>query len=518
MTSTTALSDFAIHLHPADQVAIARCEIPAGTTLSIPHGTLTTRHNIPAGHKLAITAIEAGAPILRYGYPIGVAAQSIAPGEWVHTHNVALPPNPRDLGYQLWQGTDPTASQLPSTFLGYRRADGQVGTRNFIAVISTVSCAAQTALAVAAHFTPERLAAYPNVDGVIAITHHSGCSITPDGLALSYLQRCLVNLANHPNLAGVIYVSLGCEVMQMSECMGRAAGTTSLDQTLAQTVPLLSIQELGGLESTRQAGIQAVEVLLPQANAVERKPQPLSALRIALQCGGSDGWSGVTANPLLGMTMDALIRQGGCAVLAETPEIYGAEQLLLSRVKNATAAQKLVRQIRWWEAQAALLGFSLDNNPTPGNKAGGLTTIYEKSLGAVAKGGSAPLAAVYDYAERITSPGLVFMDSPGNDPLSITGQLAGGCNMIVFTTGRGSVFGSSLAPTIKIASNSALYRRMQADMDFNAGALLEGLPIETARDQLLQQIMDAASGQRTCSEQSGFRQAEFIPWQPGAVL
>ncbi len=472
MPSHFSLNELTIQLDPRDNIAVARQDIQPARQLTTSHGILTTRQAIPTGHKLALQPIATGAPIIRYGYPIGTASQPIQPGDWVHTHNVSLPPVQRDLSFSLTPKPTLSAIHPVKTFLGYPRQDGQVGTRNYIAVISTVSCSAQTALAIAAHFTPDRLVEFPNVDGVVAVTHPTGCSITPHGLAFTYLQRCLLNLAHHPNIGGVIFISLGCEVMQIGGCLEQAGNHPQrLERSLSTLAPILSIQELGGIEATRRAGIRSVETMLPAVNAARRSPQPLSGLKIALQCGGSDGWSGVTANPLLGLVMDEMIAQGATAVLAETPEIYGAEQLLLSRVNSESAAHNLIRHIRWWEAQAELHGFSLDNNPTPGNKAGGLTTIYEKSLGAVSKGGGSPLVEVLDYAERISSPGLVFMDSPGNDPVSITGQLAGGCNLIAFTTGRGSVYGSSLAPTVKIASNSALFNRMREDMDFNAGAL-----------------------------------------------
>lgn len=519
MPADLNLTDVSLIMNPRDNVAVARQAITAGKTLHAQAGTLAIRQAIPTGHKLALAAIARGEVILRYGAPIGVASQPIQAGDWVHTHNVTLPSQPRQMGFTLWEGDQPTGNLPELSFMGFRRADGQVGTRNLIAVISTVSCSAQTALAIAAHFTPQQLAEYPNVDGVVAVVHHTGCSITPDGLAYTYLQRCLTNLARHPNIGGVVFISLGCEVMQLEGCQ-EAGGDLPLRlaQQMAPCAPVLSIQELGGIDATLQAGIRAVEELLAKVNTARRSRQPVAGLKIALQCGGSDGWSGVTANPLLGMVVDELVSRGGTAVLSETPEIYGAEQLLLGRVKSEAAALKLIRQIRWWEEQARLLGFSLDNNPTPGNKAGGLTTIYEKSLGAVAKGGSRALSAVYDYAELLDAAGLVFMDSPGNDPVSITGQLAGGCNLVAFTTGRGSVFGSGLAPTVKIASNSALFTRMRGDMDFNAGALLEGQPIQAARDELLELILRSASGARTSSEWHGHRQAEFVPWQPGAVL
>jgi altronate hydrolase len=386
-----------------------------------------------------------------------------------------------------------------------------VGTRNYIAVISTVSCANQCARQIADAFKPEELAEYPNVDGVVAIVHTTGCSIAPDSLSFRYLQRTLFHLAEHPNVGGAIFVSLGCE--------GNQIQVPSAD--FPNPIPsssVLTIQDLGGIRSTVRAGIAAMEQMLPAVNNTGRTPQPLSELVAALQCGGSDGWSGITANPLVGQVADTLVDSGGTVVLAETPEIYGAEHLLTHRVADAEAGRRLIERIQWWQAHAAREGFSLDNNPSPGNKAGGLTTIYEKSLGAVAKGGSRPLQAVYEYAERITQRGLVFMDTPGNDPVSITGQVAGGSTLVLFTTGRGSVFGGLIAPCIKIATNTATYQRMVEDMDFNAGVLLEGAGFETASQGLLDLVIETSSGKVSKSETSPGRESEFIPWQPGGIL
>jgi altronate hydrolase len=457
MPDSLTLEDTALILHPIDSVAIARKDIPAGTTLVINEAAVQVNLPIPAGHKIAIIKIDPGASILRYGQPIGIATRPILPGEWVHTHNLDVGDMQRDFSIQLAQPI-PQESMPVHNFLGYARPTGRAGTRNLIAVVSTVSCSAQAASAIAAHFTPTILTQYPNVDGVVAITHPLGCSMPQGGLAHTYLHRTLLNLSRHPNVAGILYISLGCEVNQMAEAVASQAGAQ-----------FFSIQDLGGIRKTVAAGIAAVEGMLPLANNCQREPLPLSQLCLALQCGGSDGWSGITANPLLGLVSDQIVGQGGTVVLAETPEIYGAEHLLTGRTASLSAGEKLIARLQWWVDQANLLGFSLDNNPTPGNKAGGLTTIYEKSLGAVAKGGSTPLQAVYEYAEWIDAKGLVFMDSPGNDPVSITGQLAGGCNMIAFTTGRGSVFGSSLAPCVKIATNSDLFEHMIDDMDFNAG-------------------------------------------------
>jgi altronate hydrolase len=500
----TPFSTSAIQLDSRDNVAIAKAEIEPDTILQTPHGDpLTIRTLIPVGHKFALHKIDSGAMVLRYGQPIGVATQTILPGDWVHTHNLTVGDIATARAYRVVDIPPPQPAR--QSFLGYRRADGRVGTRNYVAVIASANCAANVAIHIARAFE-NRLANFPNVDGVIPIVHSAGCSDVLGSLSHRHVQRTLANIARHPNIGAAIAVGLGCEENQIASCFD-----------LTQ-MPGLVIQEQGGFRKTVDAGIRAVEELLPRVNASARTPQPISALTIALQCGGSDSWSGITANPLVGLTMDKIIAQGGTAVLAETPEIFGAEALLLNRVASAEVAQKLVARLDWWSEQARLLGFSVDNNPTPGNKAGGLTTILEKSLGAVAKGGSTPLMAVYEYAERITSRGLVFMDTPGNDPNSVTGELSGGCNLIVFTTGRGSVYGSHIAPCIKVASNSELHARMSDDMDFNAGKILEGIAPETAAEELLEQIIAVASGARTKSEQHGTTEAEFVIWHPGPVV
>ncbi len=525
MTQTSPplpFSSIALRLHPADQIAVALRDIPAGTPLIRddlhPPEMLVVLDDIPAGHKLALVRVPAGSVLKRYGQVIGLAAQEILPGAWVHTHNLDAIETARDSQIRVVEAAETGLSkQAMRSFAGYPRPRGRAGTRNYVAVLSTVSCSAQAARAIAAHFTPERLAAYPNVDGVVAVTHGSGCSIPEGGLAHVYLQRALLNLARHPNTGAALFVSLGCEVNQMAAAVAALAEETrGMPHPLIG--PLLTIQELGGIRNTVEAGILAVEELLPLVNKTGRQDVPLSDLCIALQCGGSDSWSGITANPLVGRVSDRVTAAGGTVVLAETPEIYGAEQLLTGRAASLEVGQKLLERVRWWEEQARLLGFSLDNNPSPGNKAGGLTTIYEKSLGAVVKGGSAPLRAVYEYAERVTESGLAFMDTPGNDLASLSGQVAGGANLALFTTGRGSVSAGILAPCLKIATNTEMYARMQADMDFNAGALLDGVPIEAAAEQLLEQVIAAASGEKTRSEGFGFREGEFVPWQPGAVL
>jgi len=509
------LRQVALHLHPDDTVAIAKTHLQAGTRLTLDSGAeLTLRQLIPSGHKLATAPIQAGDAVRRYGQIIGFAVGAIQPGDHVHTHNLNAQDFARDYAFGVdVQPVDYVPESQRRTFLGYQRADGRVGTRNMIAVIASVNCSAHVVREIAHHFTPEQLMGYPNVDGVIPVAHLSGCANQIGGADYRLLQRTLAGIARHSNIGAYVLVGLGCEVNQISDLMANYG----LGEGDFQP-PTLTIQESGGIRKTIQAGIAAVDALLPVVNTVERTPQPISELVVGLQCGGSDGWSGVTANPLLGLAADALVRQGGTVVLAETPEIYGAEHLLTRRAASAEVGQKLVDKVRWWEEHTRRLHIEIDNNPSVGNKVGGLTTIYEKSLGAVAKAGSTPLTGVYEYAQAVTTRGFTFMDTPGYDPVSVTGQVAGGCNLIVFTTGRGSVFGFKPAPSIKVASNSEIYLRMEDDMDVNAGQVLDGVAMETVAAELLDRMIAVASGQPSKSEAQGVGEAEFNPWNLGGTL
>ena len=514
------LREAVMHLHPQDNVAIAKVDLSPGATL-VPgdegglHGALTLRQTVPSGHKVALQEIAAGEAVRRYGQVIGFASQAIPPGAHVHTHNLGLRDVDRD--YAFGVDVQPVALAPENerrTFLGYRRSDGRAGTRNYLAVISTVNCSAHVTREIAHHFSPARLAATPDVDGVIALTHLSGCSMRIGGPDYVLLQRTLAGMARHPNVGACLIVGLGCEANQIADLVENydlAQGCHAPPRTLV-------IQEAGGTRQAIQAGVALVEELLPGVNALRRTSQPISELALALQCGGSDGWSGVTANPVVGLVADELVRQGGTVVLGETPEIYGAEHLLTRRAISPRVGQKLIETVRWWEAHARRLGTTLDNNPSPGNKAGGLTTIYEKALGAVAKGGHTPLMGVYDYAEPVTARGLTFMNSTGYDPVAVTGQVAGGCQLVLFTTGRGSVFGFKPAPCIKIVTHSDTYRRMEDDMDLNAGRVLEGESLEDVAAELLDRVVGVASGRPSKSEAQGIGEAEFSPWRLGETL
>ena len=467
---------------------------------------------IPRGHKMAATAIRSGEAVLKYAQVIGHAAEDIPAGAHAHTHNIAFRGSSAEPEFCTNLRPAEPAAQA-DTFMGYRRADGRCGTRNHIAVLTSVNCSATAARMIADHFTPERLAQHPNVDGVTAFAHGTGCGMADSGDGFEALQRVMWGLARHPNVGATLMAGLGCETNQI-DWLVEAYGLTP--GPLFQT---MNIQDVGGLRRSVELGIAKIEEMLPLVDAARREPCPASGLTVALQCGGSDAWSGITANPALGHACDLLVAQGGAGVLAETPEIYGAEHLLTARAARREVGERLLDLVRWWEDYTARSGGSMDNNPSPGNKRGGLTTILEKSLGAAAKGGTTPLAGVVRYAEQVAGPGLVFMDSPGYDPASVTGQIAGGCNLVAFTTGRGSAFGSKPAPTLKIATNSEMHRRMVEDMDVDAGRILSGeAGVEEVGREIYAALLRMASGERSKSEAQGLGDHEFVPWQIGATM
>ncbi|WP_300060232.1 UxaA family hydrolase [uncultured Roseobacter sp.] len=499
-----------IRLDPADNVVTATRALEAGVAVE----DATTQSLIPSGHKIATQAIPKGAAIRKYAQVIGYAADDIAPGAHVHTQNVAFRNTDADYEFSTdLRPVTPVPEDERDTFQGYARANGQVGTRNYVAIVTSVNCSATAARMIAAHFTPNVLSQYPNVDGVVAFVHGTGCGMADSGDGFEALQRVMWGYARHPNHAAVLMVGLGCEMNQIDWLLD----VYGLKQ--GPTFQVMNIQNVAGLRKTIQLGIQKIEAMLPIANEATRSPCPASELKVALQCGGSDAWSGITANPALGYACDLLAAQGGTGVLAETPEIYGAEHLLTRRATDQATGDKLVSLIKWWEDYTARNRGSMDNNPSPGNKAGGLTTILEKSLGAAAKGGTSPLMGVYKYAEPVTARGFTFMDSPGYDPASVTGQIAGGCNLVCFTTGRGSAFGSKPAPTIKVATNSAMAKRMAEDMDIDAGTILtEGTTVEEKGREIYQTFLRVASGEMSKSEAQGLGDYEFVPWQIGAVM
>jgi altronate hydrolase len=501
----------ALRLNASDNVIIAVDEFAAGTT-AMPG--ITARERIPKGHKMAAAPIQLDGPVRKFGQIIGFASRPIAPGEWVHEHNCAVKEFTRDYHF----GEDARAEAITPigeqpTFQGFHRANGKVGTRNYLAILTSVNCSATTARLLAREVERSgMLADYPNVDGVIALVHGTGCGMASKGEGFEALMRTEWGYAANPNVGATLMVGLGCEVFQI----GRMKDEYGLVE--GEAFQSLTIQATGGTRRTIEAGMERLRAMLPLLDRARRDPAPAGSLTLALQCGGSDGYSGITANPALGAAADILVRHGGAAILSETPEIYGAEHLLTRRAATPDVGRQLVERIRWWEGYCARNGGEMNNNPSPGNKAGGLTTILEKSLGAAAKGGTTPLNAVYKYAEQVDSKGFVFMDTPGYDPVSVTGQVAGGANILAFTTGRGSAYGCKPTPSIKLATNTDVYRRMLEDMDINCGDVLDGVAIEDKGKQIFDMILAVASGTRTKSEQLGYGEAEFTPWQIGATM
>lgn len=489
-------------LHPNDDVSIALCEIAAGTTIE---EGVRTAEAVKPGHKVARRTIQAGSFVHRYNQIIGRATTDIAPGEHVHGHNLAMADFSKEYGF--CENSSPTRYvDEERTFRGIRRPSGGVATRNYIGVISTVNCSATVTRAVADHFRG-RLADYPNVDGVIGLTHKSGCGWDLPVEGINTFKRCFSGFVAHPNFFRVVVVGLGCEITDINDSLGGNPGDT------------LSIQTEGGSAATVERAIALIESLLPDANRVEREDVPVSELKVALQCGGSDGYSGVSSNPALGIAVDMLVQHGATAILSETTETYGAEHMLTRRAESEEVAQKMIDRIKWWEAFAAKNGLVINNNPSPGNKEGGLTTIAEKSLGSIAKGGSSNLVEVYGYAEPVTAKGLVFMDAPAFDPVGATAQVAGGANLMVFTTGRGSAFGCKPTPSIKLADNTPIFERMQGDMDINCGTILDGIEtVEGCGERIFDLILNVASGESTKSELLGYGEEEFSPWDLGLML
>ena len=503
-------ADLTIRLNPADDVVIARVELAAGTTL-VREANVAVAMRVPAGHKVAVRDVKTGQPVRRYNQIIGFATRDIRAGDHVHVHNLAMGSFERDYSFASdKKDTDYITPQ--ATFQGIVRPDGRVATRNYIGILTSVNCSATVARAIARHFE-NRLDAYPNVDGVVALTHKSGCGMASDGEPIDVLRRTMSGYARHPNFFAVQVVGLGCEANQI----GSLLATQNLKRH--DRLHAFTIQEKGGTAKAVREGVARIEAVLAEADKVKRETVPASHLTLGLQCGGSDGYSGISANPALGSAVDLLVRHGGTAILSETPEIYGAEHLLTRRASSREVGEKLIRRIKWWEDYTRRNGNEMNNNPTPGNKAGGLTTILEKSLGAVAKGGTTNLVDVYEYAEPVTAKGFVYMDTPGYDPVSATGQVAGGANLICFTTGRGSAYGCKPAPSLKLATNTALYEHQEEDMDINCGTVIDGKEsVAEAGAKCFGLILETASGKKTKSEVFGYGEDEFAPWVLGATM
>lgn len=517
-----SLADYAVHLRPTDNVAVARKPIPAGFDLSFSGVTIRTRCVIPLAHKFAVQSIKEGDPIQKYGQVIGIAGKAIAAGDHVHTHNVALGCFEREYAFAAETPLPLPPASEERHFQGYdrgpeRAAHQRYGTRNYIAVISTVNCSAATSKYIAERIRELKLLKdFANVDGIVPIVHKHGCGMAYNGEDHNQLDRTLAGFANHPNVAAYILVGLGCETGQASHLI-QNQGLIQLGKPKEPPL-VLTIQETGGIGKTVEAGVKAVAAMLPRANDVKRTSISAKHLILGTNCGGSDGNSGITANPALGVASDLVVQQGGTSILGETTEIYGAEHLLTRRAVSKAVGEKLIERIKWWEWYTSIFGAEINNNPSVGNKEGGLTTIYEKSLGAVAKAGSTAMVDVVRYADPVTAKGFVVMDTPGYDPVSMTGIVAGGANVCVFTTGRGSVYGCKPAPCLKVATNTPLFIRMESDMDINAGRILDGVPVEDVGQEIFEAILAVASGRKTKSELHGVGEDEFAPWHIGPTL
>ena len=499
-----------ILLNPADNVAVAVDTIEAGRSVR----GVTAKARIPKGHKMALAPVPEGAPVLKFGQIIGFATKGIGPGEWVHEHNLGMGELHHDYAHaQDAKPEDILPLEARATFEGFRRANGKFGARNYIGIMTSVNCSATVATFIAKE--AERsgmLDDYPNIDGVVALTLDNGCVTDYRGVIFDTLKRTTWGYATNPNMGGVVMVGLGCEGFQIPR-FKQAYGIEE-----SETFRTMTIQETGGTRKTVEAGVARVKEMLATVNNVKRETAPASELMLALQCGGSDGYSGITANPALGVAADLLVRHGGTAILSETPEIYGAEHLLTRRAATPEVGEKLVGIIKWWEDYTRRNNMEMNNNPSPGNKLGGLSTILEKSLGAAAKGGSTTLRGVYQYAEPVKTRGFVFMDTPGYDPVSATGQVAGGANILCFTTGRGSAYGCKPTPSIKLATNSDIYNRMIEDMDINCGDIVDGVSIADKGQEIFDKVLKVASGERSKSEDLGYGNNEFVPWHIGAMM
>lgn len=505
------IEDLLIRLHPDDNVALARQALPAG--LAGPAYVLAS--DIPALHKVALVDIPAGGRIIKYQQTIGTASQPIRAGEHVHSHNCVVATISKEYDYcSQGQTTEYLPESSRSNFQGFRRANGKVGTRNYLGILTSVNCSGTVAHQVAARLNNAfGLQAEGSIDGAVALVHGTGCGMRSSGDGFDNLQRILRGYALHPNFGGVLMIGLGCEVMQLNALL-KEVGLEESD-----SLRYLTIQDAGGTRAAIESGMALLQEMIPSVSSARRETCPASELTLALQCGGSDALSGITANPALGAAADRLVRDGGAAILSETPEIYGAEHLLIRRARDRSVADALIERIEWWERYTRATGDALDNNPSPGNKVGGLTTILEKSLGAVAKGGSTQLCEVVRYGQIISRKGLIFMDSPGFDPASVTGQVASGANVICFTTGRGSAFGFKPVPSLKLTTNTAIFERMNEDMDINCGDILDGhIDVQAKGEEIFQSVLRVASGEKTKSEMLDYGSNEFTPWQIGAVV
>ncbi|WP_371928369.1 UxaA family hydrolase [Oceanicola sp. 502str15] len=500
-----------IRLDEADNVVVARVEIAAGTTVA--SEGVVTLHDVPLGHKIATRAIRKGEPVLKYATIIGFAGEDIAPGTWLHSHNVLVDDFQKDYRFSKdYVETPVLPEEERARFMGIRRKDGRIGTRNYIGIFITVNCSATVARKISAYFDEERLEKWPNVDGVVAFVHQQGCGMEMTGEPMDLLRRTLAGYIRHPNTAGALVCSLGCERNNLGEFFEKE----SLES--GKMLRAITMQHVGGTAAAVEEGKRVIREMLDEANAIEREPCSAEHLMVGLQCGGSDGFSGLSANPALGKAVDILVKHGGTAILSETPELYGVEHTLTARAKTPEVGQKFIERINWWLKYNEGRDVQMNGRVSPGNNAGGLANVIEKSLGGSKKGGSTGINAVYEYAHPVLEKGLVIMDTPGYDPVSATGQIAGGANLVCFTTGRGSCFGSMPAPTIKLATNTPMYGRMTGDMDVNCGTVIDGdKSLDEVGQEIFEKMLAVASGEKSKSEALGVGEEEFAPWPIGVT-
>ena len=497
-----------IVLNKNDNVAVTPFIIPAKT--KIEGQNISSIDDIPFGHKICLKTVNKGDPVIKYDQIIGFASKNINPGEHVHSHNLEF--KDFDRKFKVIEKKSIINEKSELFFNGIMRDNGQVATRNYIGIISTVNCSATVTKMISEKIKQSNiLKDFPNIDGIVPITHSTGCGMNTESEGMQIFQRTIDGFKNHPNFSHVFVLGLGCECAQVDIFKDNVKQH--------DRVHFLTIQDEGGTKKIVDKVLSEIKNLLVISNNVKREPLSVNNITLALQCGGSDGYSGISANPALGVAADMLVKQGGSSILSETPEIYGAEHLLINRANKQETADKLIAKIKWWQHYTSINNSSMDNNPAPGNKKGGLTTILEKSLGAVAKGGNSILEDVLSYAEPLKNKGFNFMDSPGYDPVSVTGQVASGANVICFTTGRGSCFGCKPAPSLKLSTNTTMYEKMIEDMDINCGTIIEGKEeIEEVGKKIFELVIATASGSSTKSELNGYGDEEFNPWQVGVVM
>lgn len=490
------VSDYAIIVNPDDNVAVVKNQTSAGLTVVLPGGVpLTIGDAVPPGHRFATSDIPAGEFVRQYGQPIGTSL-GIARGEWVtHDNMTDDVPVVRNLPDDLHT---PAPDYFPAdqieTFAGFRRADGRVGTRNFVLIVPTSMCASHeaTQISMMAEFLHYSREKYPNVDGVVAIPHNKGCGCQ-DGSTLDVMMRTLSNYADHPNVGGVILIDLGCEKTNLSFV---EKYLTKREKPIQKPVFKIGIQDVGGTQAAIEIGLAEVAKMLPEVNKCVREEFPVSELVLGVKCGSSDGFSGISANPALGYCSDLLVRSGGTVLLTEVPEFCGAEHILANRAKDSVIGRKIYAMVDWYKDYASKFGAVLNENPSTGNKAGGLLNITIKSLGAIVKAGTTRIEDCIEYAETPTARGINLMQGPGYDQESTPGLVASGATVVVFTTGNGTTIGNAITPVIKLASNNRVFERMANDLDISAGNVIEGTEsIVEVGTRLFEHVRRTASGE-----------------------